>query len=301
MKTLYTYTIFGLNIASEVECPEMRLFSGRPDVTIRYGLVPQYLGFSSYKGVCFEVLPGKFLLKAINVARYLVSNGNEIIVEPMPDAEEHYVRLFLLSSAMGALLLQRGTLSLHGNAVGLNNEAFIIAGAAGTGKSTLAAILISKGFELISDDIAVISYKNDMPFILPGVAQLKLWRDSLTKLDIHTEGLKRVRKELEKFFYLPETKFSNNEIFLKKIYILNSRNDDEISIYPISGSEKFKVLRNNTYRRSYVESMDMEKRYFELISRLASKTEISRLYRGKRGFKIEELANAVINDINRNK
>lgn len=286
MKDFYKYKIFGLVVSSEIECPEINIVSGAPDVVIRFGYVPLTFDFPSYKGACFESTPGKLLLKVMNVARYLVSNGNEIIIDPEPNADEPSIRLFLLGSAMGALLLQRGILPLHGSSISANNEAIVIAGMTGMGKSTLAARLLLERFEPLADDIAAINFKDNIPYVIPGIRHLKLWRDSLLKLNIQTDGLKKVRNELEKFYYLPKLKFRNNAYPLKMIYILNYHNDGEIEIRALSGVEKFRVLRNNIYRRSFVEGMDMEKTHFELIGKLASKTKISKLFRGKKDLKL---------------
>ena len=37
MKEIYHYTVYGLQVASEIYCPELCPAEGKPDVSIRYG------------------------------------------------------------------------------------------------------------------------------------------------------------------------------------------------------------------------------------------------------------------------
>lgn len=297
MNPVYSYSAFGLKIASEIECPEMQVTSGNPDVTIRIGSVPDNLSVSSFKGVCFEVLPGQLLLKALNVAKYLVSEGREIIVEPIDGADENAIRLFLLGSAMGAILHQRFILPVHGSAAIINDSGVIFAGISGSGKSTLLAYLISKGFKAITDDIAAVTFQGDIPFILPGLLHIKLWEDSLQKLKIQKENLQKVRYELDKYQFPILHDHSVQKTILKSIYILNVKNEKGISIKPISGIEKFTFLRNNTFRVNFIKGLKREKSHFELCNKLASNVEVKLLSRENKNFALEQLAETLITDM----
>jgi hypothetical protein len=297
LKSKYKFTVFGLNFESDINCPDLSVSENSADVIIRFGNVPETLGDKSFKGVCFEAIPGALIITAKNIARYFITEGKEIVVMPEPEAKEQSIRLFLLGSAMGALLHQRGILPLHGNGVCFNKNGILFTGTSGVGKSTLAAMMALKGFKPITDDIAAIGYMNEIPVMLPGLPHLKLWQDSILKMNLKTKGLKKVRDELEKYYYPVKNRTFDDFIPLKKIYIMNINNQEGIAIKPLTGIEKFTVLKNHTYRYTYVKSMNLEKNHFDLTTRLASKIEISRLYRGKKGFDAGELADAVIHDI----
>jgi hypothetical protein len=297
LKSIYKYSVFGLNIQSEIKIIELVTTLNYPDVIIRLGKVPGSLGEKSFKGVCFEAIPGTLIIEAKNIARYVIIEGKEIIIEPVPNAKESSVRLFLLGSAMGALLHQRGILPIHGNGIQFNEIGILFAGISGAGKSTLAAMMAAKGFQPITDDITAIGFENEVPIILPGIPHLKLWQDSILKMKLKTDGLKKVRDELEKYYYPTNNVFANKPIPLKKIYIININNHEGIAVKPLSGIEKFTVLKNHTYRYNYVKGMNLEENHFGLTTKLASKIEINRLFRGKKGFDAGELADTVINDL----
>lgn len=84
---------------------------------IRYGVVPAILATVKKTGVRFQAAPGQLLLTVDGVARCLVQDGKEIIVEGAPESDDDSLRLFLLGSTLGALLQQRGMLTLHSSAI----------------------------------------------------------------------------------------------------------------------------------------------------------------------------------------
>ncbi|HYX07724.1 MAG TPA: hypothetical protein VE912_13430, partial [Bacteroidales bacterium] len=144
------YSAFGLTIFSEHPLPELELSAGKPDVIFRYGTVPEHLEKPDFTAVRFEASHGDFLLRVDGVARFRVKNGNEIIIDKKAEIQDHDVTLFLMGSAIGALLHQRGILPVHGSSVCRDGEAIIFAGVSGAGKSTLAGAFIKKGYQLLA-------------------------------------------------------------------------------------------------------------------------------------------------------
>ena len=110
-------------------------------------------------------------------------------------------RGFVLGSAFGILLHQRGALVLHGAAVAKDGRALAICGASGAGKSTLAAALCRRGCTLVTDDICVVGENvNQRPIVFPDGRQLKLWKESIDQLDLAELRGKAVREPFEKYY-----------------------------------------------------------------------------------------------------
>jgi len=60
----------------------------------------------------------------------------------------------------------------------VDETAILFAGDSGTGKSTLATVLQSRVYKVLSDDIcAVHSFSGSPPVLYPGLPELKLWSD----------------------------------------------------------------------------------------------------------------------------
>ena len=76
----FTYRAYGLNIASDIECPELIPDGGTPDVRVRFGRVPEQLANPSTQGMLYEVSADQFLLKPAHIARFLVTNGSDVII-----------------------------------------------------------------------------------------------------------------------------------------------------------------------------------------------------------------------------
>ncbi|MBK5102410.1 MAG: hypothetical protein JJE15_15725, partial [Desulfobacteraceae bacterium] len=96
----YHYTAYGLKIASCIPCPELLAGNGSPDVTIRYGKTSDSLAGAQAKGGYYQATPEQLLLSIDRVARFLVSRGEEILIDRVPDSNDIEVRLYLLGSAL---------------------------------------------------------------------------------------------------------------------------------------------------------------------------------------------------------
>ena len=150
------FSAYDLSIDSELAMPELLpgRHTGVPDVHIRLGSVtvdglPQGKQLGPFLWVAAETL----WLEIPHIARFLISQGNEIIIDPEPGIDEDSVRVFLLGPVIGALLFQRGYLVLHGNAIRIGDQCLVCVGHSGVGKSTLAAGFMQRGYDILADDV----------------------------------------------------------------------------------------------------------------------------------------------------
>ncbi|WP_128083715.1 hypothetical protein [Paenibacillus sp. DMB5] len=150
------YQAFGLQIFSEFPLPELPLADGpglngsvaviRGELAERWEAIPKITPSVGVLGreVMFEV-KGR--------AVFSVQDGIRITVDPVAGANMDSVRLYILGSCMGVLLMQKQILPLHGSALVLNNRAYALVGQSGAGKSTLASYLMEQGHLMLSDDV----------------------------------------------------------------------------------------------------------------------------------------------------
>lgn len=146
---MHSYRICGLSVASDISLPG--LIAGAPEcepqVTIRRGCVPEALRDASLIGPTWQIdranrRPKQFLLHVPNVARFLLNNGDQIVVAPESEASDEDVPIFILGTVFGILLHQREQVVLHASAVEVNGKAVAFCGPSGAGKSTLAAAIL---------------------------------------------------------------------------------------------------------------------------------------------------------------
>lgn len=298
----YFYTSYTLNITSELALPELALsdgeYSGNPDVSITLGKVNcSALEDGTQIGPFLWVNPVSLWLQVPHVAQFLVQSGSEIIIEPEPGVDEESIRVFLLGSAFGALLFQRGYLVLHGNAIRIGNQCMVCVGHSGTGKSTLAAGFMQRGYQILADDVVPVDTQCR---VLPGFPRIKLWQDVAEKLAIKTDGLRRIRSNLHKFSFPVSYESGTEALPIRWVYILGSDHIEEVRIKPIQGMKRFLPLRNNTYRMRYMEGMALKAEHLKLCGQLAGRIRLANIDRPKAGFTLDQMIDTILADIEEN-
>ncbi|MGI4730626.1 MAG: hypothetical protein ACRYFW_02615 [Janthinobacterium lividum] len=122
------YRVFGFGVRAEMPLPELMPADLARDPSGPSGEacdVSIGIGDAARPDGLIEIAPGvaadrrRFWMDVPDVARILVWSGREIVVDPAPRADDAAIRAFLLGSAMGALLHQRGLLPLHASAVAM--------------------------------------------------------------------------------------------------------------------------------------------------------------------------------------
>ncbi len=291
MKHHHIYRAYGLTIESELELPELIEDNGVPEVSVRFGTAPEMPDANIGRNQRVRATKDELLLMVEDVATYYVEGGNRIIVEPIATGDEAAIRLFLLGSAFGALLQQRGYYVLHGSAVEVNGRAFIFSGTSGAGKSTLSATLSQKGYPLISDDVCAIKIQpGQPPTIVSGFPRIKLCKDAAQLLQKDCDTGLPVRTGFEKYNFSIDDVLMKNEVPLGGIFVIRKSEHEGIRIEPITGLRKISVLVKNTYRIRFVKIRRDEQRMLEQCATLSSRVEVYNLYRGKTGSSAQEIA-----------
>ncbi|MCF2514333.1 hypothetical protein LVY65_04535 [Sphingomonas sp. G124] len=274
------YSAFGLAIRSDIELPE--LFPSQSDavadVVIALGAVP-----APERPDTDVVVNGEGVFLYISgVARYWIRDGLRILIEPEPGVPQRNVRLFLLGSAMGVLLLQRGHLPLHANAVEIEGKAFAFMGGSGSGKSTLAASLHDRGHRVIADDVCVVRFgNNDAVFACPGIPRLRLWERALNATGRDPAVYERSYAgdaAIRKFDVPVANEMAAGEALpLAGLFILAT--GDEFEISRLSGLEAAELVYANTYRGKFVALTGTATDHWRSAIRLINSTPIFRFER----------------------
>lgn len=294
---------YGLRVRSEIELPEL-LFAedegsnDSVDVNIRMQTVNTG-GLADGKHIdgWLSVTPQEFWMDISDVARFLIRDGREILIDPLPGIDEESIRVFLLGSAFGALLFQRGFLVLHGNAIKVGNQCMICVGDSGAGKSTLAAGLMQRGYSILSDDVVPVDSEHRA---LSGFPRIKLWQETADRLKISTQGLRRIRPDMEKFNFPLGQQFADEALPIRWVYVLASHDSNDFKIESIQGMERFAYLHSNTYRMNFLEGMDLQPIHLKLCSALSSKIRLVRVTRPANGFELDALMDCIIADAQQN-
>ena len=290
------YYIFCLVIRSAIPLPALPFISSKqntaPDVSIEYGFTPERLTNPRTSEDWFQSDTGEFLLRIQGIARYYIQDGCRITITPEDGADEDEVLLFLMGSAMGALLHQRNVLVLHAGAIIVNGRGALFLGPSGIGKSTLTAGLHRRGYPFLADDVCAIAMINGIPAVIPGFPRLKLWADVLIKLKTVRKGLKYIRgpQGFEKYF-LPVEHIQDVPVPLETVYGIETAEVEEIQITPLKGVEKMKLLIANTYRFAFLQGQGRMAQHFQQCADIGAQIAVNRIIRPYKAFLLEELMN----------
>ena len=308
MPPLFTYTGFGLQIASEIESPElMPSEKNQPDIYIRKGSISKNLFPGDDVSRPFILFEEKeFLLNLPGIAKYRSIAGKEIIIDPYPGSDLGTVRLFLLSITMAALLTQRQKILLHASAIIQNEKLILFIGDSGAGKSSIAAELSKRGYTLFTDDVCVLESgpeQNDQIFAFASYPMMKLWEDTIQALNnSQFDRSYKIRPALPKFGQFFHEQFVTKAYPIQKIFVLNPVDDGPVGfgLRKLHGMEAFEKLSQNTYRRQFIRKSPLQAIHLKSMGFLISNTDIAEITRSKKIGEISSFTDFVESLIEKN-
>jgi hypothetical protein len=217
---MYTYFAYGLGVHSTLPLPEFIPAEVECDVFIHLGseeLVPEDTrGKPSY----FSISTEEIIIAGEDVGTFLVRGGKEVCIIPSPGVEESRLRLSLVGVVMAFLLYQRGILVLHAASNSIEGGSVAFLGESGFGKSTLAAALYKRGYNLFTDDVLPVDTDCDVAMVTPGFPQFKLHPEAAAALDYDPKSLHELHSSQEKLGCRLETGFESDLLPLRCIYVL---------------------------------------------------------------------------------
>lgn len=278
---MHSYFSYGLHIQSELAMPELSPGSGAVDVSVRFARLerPRPEEMESYYLVR-ETPEGIFYFME-HIGSVWIRDGREILIDPLPGAEERGFRFLVSGIAMGLLLHQRGFLTLHASSVAVGDGAVAFTGWKGMGKSTLAASLHARGHAIITDDLLVLSVEPDGVQVVPGFPTLKLFPDSAAaSLGDDPEALPRIDVKGEKRSRATHAGFRQAALPLKAIYVLDYLDEGtEHAIEPLPPRQACVELVRHSFALRLLQKQGVSAAHLRQCSQVVEQVPVSRLWR----------------------
>ena len=294
-RSLRDYRAYGIWVRSPIALPFTLLPSppvGEPDVTLRIGPTPEALSAHADKRHRWEAEPGAFLLDVCGVARYLVTDGRDILVEPL-GGSDYDVSIFLTGSVFAALLQQRGVATLHASAIETDSGAVLFAGRSGIGKSSLLAALVKRGYTMLADDVTGVVLDADVrAAALPAFPMTRLWDISLDELEWRKLAQGKVREEMEKYL-VPVERYRAEPQSVRAVCVLmaHQRGDVEVETAPLG--QAIRYLWKYTYRKRYLNGLGQRPAHFRIVAAMAKRVPVVRVARPAHPFLLNALADRI--------
>lgn len=278
-KMVYSYIAFGLCLKSEIVLPELMEGDGDCDVSIRFGRA-DLRGEVKANGSFFKATDDEIQFTRKDTGVITVRQGREIIVDPLPNADEASLRFSIINAAMASVLQHRGLLVFHASAVAIDGKAVIFMGSPGSGKSTIAAAMHTWGYSLLSDEIVAVQIavqkEGNVPVVLSGLPHIRLLPQSARYLGQDPETMPRIRSDEDKRAYSARRGFYKKSIPLRRIYVLKKGSANGLESIPPQAA--FLEMVNNYYTVGMLKAAGGPE-HLRNCARIISTVPIKRLYR----------------------
>jgi hypothetical protein len=296
------YKAFGLTLSSEIYFPELEIIRDKEelvDIEIRMNDLSKLYYDLSNEPNSFVVKKNLVMFQISDIATFSIQDGKIITVSPIKEAVEDQIRLLILGTCMGAILLQRKIFPLHGSAVAIDGKAYAFIGDSGAGKSTLASAFLKRGYQLVTDDVVAVSFsKDNLPMVTPSYPQQKLWQESLWEFGMDTSPYRPIFQRETKFSVPVSSLFSTEPLPLAGIFEVTKTESGSIEIEKIENLSRFATLFTHTYRNFLIPNLGLLDWHFNASTKILNHVGMFQLRRPASSFTAHQLVSLILTDIN---
>lgn len=287
----YYYRVYGLNIESTIQVPELEMIDSNSNIDVRmyYGQVNQEIKDLIEEGKCSKYSKQSMWFNIKDVAIYHIYNGDTIVIQPYEGASIKQIKLYILGSVMGMILLQKNIVAIHGGGIVMNGKGCVFTGPKGSGKSTITTALRKKGYKFISDDVC--SIDSNKLTINHGFGYQKLCEDAMDKFGYDVEQFEIFRGDLNKNKYIVPAfnEFIKEDIKLDSIFELSVGDVNKVEIEEIQGSQKMDKFINNIFRVEVLKyAGGIEVLYFKKCLNIVKNIKWFKVTRPRDVFSVDE-------------
>lgn len=269
-----TYKVFGLIISSDYEFLQLPTIDNdqQTDICIRVT--------HDFEQTCGSDFV--FSFTEPEIGSFYFEHGQDIVFVPSAIGNQTgIVSTILLGPCMGAILHQRGEFVLHGSCVTRNGKTILVTGVSGAGKSTLAAEFLKNGWEMVTDDIALIKgIEEGHPMVQSSYPSQKLWEDAIARYNIAPDK--------QTLLYTEENRSKMN-VQIEHFHEGLSPLTDIVCLYPtekecaiisVTGIAVVDQLMRNTYR-AYMIPESQRQQHFQRCVTLSKQIRMHAVLRAR--------------------
>ena len=273
----YFYRHSGLTVASHWDLPEWASFASTaesPDVRI-------VLSDRDWPDCPTEgcMVDGQALRFAVEgVGSWQIEGGHTIQLYPHTDAQPPELRLYTLGSAWAALGYMRGAAMWHASAIARGGHGVLLCGESGQGKSTLAAALVARGANLVSDDLARVE-PGGAGRVYPSATRIKLWSQAIAQLGWDSRKVQRDWYREDKF-QCEAPRALGKCPPVKLAAIVSLEEGATVRLTRLEGTEALEtVLRQTMFRPEMIDALGAWGEQGAMAARIVSQCPVYRLAR----------------------
>jgi hypothetical protein len=226
----------------------------------------------------FEHAPGKWQFSYADGTQFYLDRGRATLWatwrEPLTLED---TATYLLGPIFGYFLRLTGRVCLHASAVMFGDVAVAFVGAAGAGKSTLAAGFAARGHKVLAEDVTCLREHAHSFLVLPAYPRIRLWDES-ARLLAPAGALPLLTPNWDKRFLALDDgrhRFQSSPAPLAAVCVLLQRRvmQDAAQLHELGGQERLSQLVANTYGTHLLDRA-MREQEFAVLGRLAQRVPV---------------------------
>ena len=232
---------------------------------------------------CGRLSNGATYLRWQSLFEFLVSaNGRAIIYRRLAKGTQESLTTYLLGQVLSFSLISLGREPLHCTAVVIDGEAVGFLGDCGYGKSTVGAAFVSRGFQLLTDDVLALDARDGTWAAHAGPPRLKLFPSVAQKVLARTQGTLLNADTSKLVLKLSADEACTQAVPLRALYVLGDPGrktapaQARIAIAPLHGEAAFLEVIRATFNLIRLDRARLAN-HFTIASRLAGDIPIRRL------------------------
>jgi len=248
---LIPYASHGTKIYSLSELPGIVVDATFPEIYFHY--LPQLKNFHFVENK-LSISSSACHISWQAVGVFQIRNGTEVLISLLPETSETHSLSYLLGMVMAILMHQRGNLVLHASSLEIAGRAVGIGAHSGTGKSTFAAYLATRGHGYLTDDMIPLKTEDGAgPQVYPGFPLAKLHPETAAALNIPAERITPISAEMDKkFVSFPPREDPMQAYPLHALYILNE--GPEVSLTRMPVQQAVMELVTHSFSRIFAQN-----------------------------------------------
>lgn len=293
--------LYGLTVDSPLPLPGAPSAPGsRANVRIRPGAARDFSGARFDRPDWFHyrtTRTGAAHLRWSGLFEFLVSpDGCDIRYRRLGRASDESFATYLLSQVLSFSLLARGRDPLHGTAVRVGGEAVAFLAECGSGKSTLGAAMLARGFPVVTDDLLAVEPRGSSYVAHPGPARIKLFPGAARTLLPGRKGPVMAQGTRKMILSLGRPETVHQPVPLRALYVLAPRSrSQDVRIEPLPRSEALVEIVRASFNL-LVSSPARLRSQFRSASRLAAVVPVKRLVYSRSLGGLPEVCDAIAAD-----
>jgi hypothetical protein len=240
--------------------------------------------------------------KWAHLLEFLISpDARRVQARAMPGANPQAFLTYLLVDALLFAMVRMGREPLHATAVFTPAGVIAFAGESGLGKSTLGALFVRAGYQLVTDDMLVLVPERSGFVAHPGPRRLKLYRDTADRIfNADYRGVPMNPTTAKLMIPLEPSQAVQGPHPFDTLYLLNPTDDRRAQADPyicrISPSDAIPQIVGLTAGH-WTDERERLTRQFQFVTHLAQAATIKTLRYRRDPESMAQLRQAIVDDM----